>query len=88
MVEADTALILEGKIVDRVRKALVEIFNRDGDHWILDSMNHSWEQALDRRLKEIRLIDLNKKVLELNQERKTLHKELYGPQYDENGVEI
>jgi hypothetical protein len=47
----DTALILEEKMVDRVRKAFVEMLNRDGDHWILDCMRHSVKQIIDEEFK-------------------------------------
>jgi hypothetical protein len=48
----DTALILEEKMVDRVRKAFVEMLNRDGDHWILDSMRYSVRQIIEEEFKQ------------------------------------
>lgn len=48
----DTALILEEKMVDRVRKAFVEMLNRDGDHWILDSIRHSVRQIIEEEFKQ------------------------------------
>lgn len=47
----DAALILEGKIVDRVRVAFVEMLQRDGDHWILDSIRYSVQQIIDEEFK-------------------------------------
>lgn len=48
----DTALILEEKMVDRVRKAFVELLRRDNDHWILDSMRHSVKQIIEEEFKQ------------------------------------
>ena len=48
----DTALILDEKMTDRVRKAFVEILNRDGDHWVLDSIRYSVKQVIEEEFKQ------------------------------------
>ena len=48
----DTALILDEKMTDRVRKAFVEILHRDGDHWILDSIRHSVKQIIEEEFRQ------------------------------------
>lgn len=48
----DTALILEEKMVDRVRKAFVEMLQRDNDHWILDSIRYSVKQIIQEEFEQ------------------------------------
>ena len=48
----DTALILDEKMTDRVRKVFVEILNRDNDHWILDSIRYSVKQIIEEEFKQ------------------------------------
>lgn len=42
---------LNRKVIDKVRDAFVEVLNRDGDHWILDSIRYSVQQIIDEEFK-------------------------------------